>query len=818
MKFQSLILLLFFLSLSEMAYSQYLLGKVEDGNGLPLAAASVFIREKKQGVISNDAGEFRVSLPPGTYHIECSCLGYSSETEQIVVKAGEPEIFLKMILLPKYFELKEVIVGAGEDPAYEIMRKAIGKAPFYRSQIKESVYEAYIKGSGKVSNIPKLMEKLAGEDLDIYKDKLFLQESFSEIRFTAPDKYEQTVKAFSSSMPNDFNPKDAINVGTASLYTPDFMGFISPLNPKSFAYYRFRFEGFDETEGEIINKIKVIPKLKDPSLLDGYLYIAEGEWNIRHAELTAHPYGMTICYDINYNRVDETVFLPTSYNMDIDVSLMGIKFGFGYVSTLKYLQVQLNDSSITEKKKSKEKKNLNINLDKRYKVKSDSLATQRDSSFWSLVRNLPLNEEEVQSYVRKDSIQAYVDSVKKEELHPRFKWSDLLTGGAFGGDSSRVYLKYDGLARAIPEYNFADGFWAGQTLELGVRMNRSNRLKIEPMAYWAWSRECLMWNVDASFFYAPLRSGKLTLSGGSFSEDYSSRMGMLRIVNTYYTLFSGINLAKFYQKNYARADHVIDIANGLQFQVGAEWAERKMLDIHTTYSFFGDEEDVRSNVPDYPGDLNLQFSRLFRYNIGLRYIPEYYYRIDGEGRKQYVRSRFPAFQLSYVEGFSPQSDYSAFRNLEFSVSQNIRLNVFNRFRYEVVAGTFLGDKVFSYIDYKHFNIADVATGKSFENSYALLDYYTYSTNDYWIQAFVNYHTEYLLLKRLPFLQGKMFSETLHGRFLYTPDKPYYSEWGYSIGLLGAGSVGIFTSFDSFDFNAFGVSVSLPLLQLFGIKK
>jgi hypothetical protein len=96
-------------------------------------------------------------------------------------------------------------------------------------------------------------------------------------------------------------------------------------------------------------------------------------------------------------------------------------------------------------------------------------------------------------------------------------------------------------------------------------------------------------------------------------------------------------------------------------------------------------------------------------------------------------------------------------------------------------------------------------------SYTLLPLYEHSTNNEWIQAFITYQTDYLVIKRLPFLQGKLFSESLHAKFLHTPDKKYYSEWGYSINLFANAAVaGMFVSFDSFQFNSCGLQLSMPL--------
>jgi hypothetical protein len=57
------------------ASSQMLKGKISDMNGDQIASASVYIKEIKQGVICDKDGNFQIKLTPGTYNLECSCLG-----------------------------------------------------------------------------------------------------------------------------------------------------------------------------------------------------------------------------------------------------------------------------------------------------------------------------------------------------------------------------------------------------------------------------------------------------------------------------------------------------------------------------------------------------------------------------------------------------------------------------------------------------------------------------------------------------------------------------------------------------------------------
>ncbi len=812
---------------SHSLFSQNFKGKVLELSGEPIPGATVYIKEIKQGLICNANGEFQVTLEEGDYNCTASCLGYTALEKSFSIKKDAEPVFMVITMKATSFELEEVVVRAGEDPAYEMIRKAVEKAPLHLAQVKGYTSQAYVKGAGKAVHIPGWMEKMGGEQLKLYKNKLFLQESHSEIKYSYPDQYTQNVKAFASSMPNDSIAKDAMGIFRGSLYS-QHDGNI--LHPKTFSYYRFRYEDYEEIKGVNINKIKIIPKFDDPKLFSGYIYLAEDSWDIRGAELSRNTETGKVTYTLNYNEVADNLFLTTSFKSHIDASFMGLKFVFDYLCSVKYTDIQINDSisalvkNDLKLKKKKEKKNLEIkSYDEKYKRESDSLATKRDSLYWSDIRSIKLNDEEIASYARKDTIQTKSDSIKAVKAGRKgFSVFSLLLGRETGNDSSKVKLKYGGLLEICPEYNFVDGLWLGTSLDLTIKRNEHSYWKITPSAHWALSRKQLLWTVDTEFRYAPINQGFLKITGGSTSEDYMENKGMLRVENMFNSFLWGINNAKFYQKDFLEINNEIDIANGLKLITDVTFANRKPLDNHANDSFFGDKEDIKPNIPPYTGNLNEQYNMLAKYTVGLQYTPELYYMIE-KGKKRYIKSRFPTFSAHFQQGLSGNSDYSKFYRLDLFTAQNIRMGLFNRFHYQVNAGKFFNKNDFNYIDYRHFNSADqMVTGKEFNTSFALLPYYTYSTNKEWIQAMVNYESEYLLLKRLPGLQGKPIKETLHGKFLHTPDKKYYSEWGYSVNFSLFGGLGInagvFVGLDKFDYNSCGFRVSLPLIRDLGSSK
>lgn len=807
-----LLILVGVVSFGFVLFAQNFSGRIVDRLGEPILGGTVFIRETTQGIVCNDQGEFQIRLKEGNYTVEFRSLGYETQVRNVTVKQEE-NVVLDVTLAEKFYMLSEVVVTGKEDPAYEIMRQAIAKAPYHANQVKSYRSEVYQKVKLKIVALPKIpglkLETDEGINLNDYKDKLFLQESFNEIVYTSPDKYEQTVKGFSSTIPDNLNPEDAFRITKSSLYQPSFAGLTSPLHPKAFSYYRFRYEGFIEEGGQVINKIKVIPKLKDPLFVSGYIYIADNEWNLRFAELNQHILGSLQVYRITYNQVDNGVYLPTTYDIDSKITLMGFKAEGSYSSSTRYNEVMPNDSIVAAvAKKEKPKRSLEIKQDTTYIVKSDSLASKKDSLFWKAIRTLPLSEDELLSYQKKDSIQAFADSIRQNYHNTKFKLRTLLTGGKIGGDSVRISLKYGGLIRALPEYNFVDGYWIGQRFDLGINIGKHNSFHVIPAVYYAAARKRVLWKTALQLNYAPLRFGFLELSAGSTTSDYNPD-GILRIGNALNSILWGRNRSMLYQNDYIRFKHKIELIHALRLTVGVDIAKRRSLENKVTDMLFGKKSNITPNLVTDP-----RFDRT-RYDIELEYTFNQYYEIN-KGRKIYRNTNYPTVNLHFSQNI-PVNDSQNERSqlLEMGVKQRIKTGLFSSFHYSLNAGLFLNpsDRI-NFADYKHFNTSDqMLTGKSSFDSFMLLDYYTHSTTDRWAQANMNYYSQYILLKRLPFLQGKVFGETIGAKYLYTPHQKHYTEFGYSVGFGKLMNIGVFGSFNDFKHDKFGVRFALDISDL-----
>jgi hypothetical protein len=455
----------------------------------------------------------------------------------------------------------------------------------------------------------------------------------------------------------------------------------------------------------------------------------------------------------------------------------------------------------------KKRESLEISPQKDVHLTVDSLAKSRDSVYWTQIRSLPLQAEEITSYKKKDSLEIKFEQVRTNsggKESSSWLWKVVSSSRANLGKNS--WLIYGGLLGTVPEYNFVDGIWLGHKLTFEVDFPEKRSLSISPSVHYVTARKTVNWQASGVFGYAPVRNGKFTVSGGNSTFDFNQIGGGSRLVNSLFSLFAAHNSIKFFQKRHITVSNRIDAANGLSVTASLEYAKRNALENNTSCSI--SKKMPAPNLPD--GQLSpMPDNTLTKVAVQLEYTPHYRYRIIN-GRKQYVSSKYPTFTFNYEKGIAVNNVHSAsFDKAEFSIRQEIAFNAFNRLEYLANAGTFLSSKRVYFPDFKHCNSNELFfTTNPLRNSFCMANY-SYSTDKSWFQIHLNYTSTYLFIKNIPFLQKYLFQESLYARTLFVPDANY-SEFGYSIGSAKILEAGVFAGFKNGKYDAVGFTLSLPL--------
>ena len=372
-------------------------------------------------------------------------------------------------------------------------------------------------------------------------------------------------------------------------------------------------------------------------------------------------------------------------------------------------------------------------------------------------------------------------------------------------------MNYDGLLRAVPEYNFVDGFWIGQRLTFSYRHPSSGRsLRITPAAYYATARRTGIYQFDATFRYAPMRQGVLTLSASDATEDYAGEYATARLINSLASLLFAENASRLYRRQAVGLTHRIDVAKGLHVLAGLHVERRRALANATSFSFFGGRP--AENIPDGFTLPVMPDHTAWIADVRVTYTPRrpYYLR---KGEKYYVEAHRPTFLLRYRGGLPLGGSESAdFSMLSAGVTQRIPIGIFHSFRYGVEGGFFLSARRLHLPDRRHFTSAPLhVSDRPMSTTFQLLNPYAYAADTRWLQLHADFTSSYLLLKQLPFLQPFPFDEALHLHTLLQPGHRHI-EAGYSLGHSDIGRVGLFVGWDNDRRRMIGFTVSLPLLS------
>lgn len=813
-----------------LSFAQSFKGTVTDNNGNSIPYAALYLRETKSGLTTDEQGRFQTKLSPGQYTCEVSSLGFVSQTFsfQMLNRDYEKDI----VLAERTYSLPEVNITKGnEDPAYAVMRRAIARAPYYRTQIKSYTAGTYLKGTGKGTSIPAVLKlsKEVRKDAKEWLGKLFVLEQQQIVNFTAPNIWNNKVLANRNSFPEEIQVD--MGITTVNLYTPELFGKVSPLNKNAFSYYRFRLDGCFVEEGQMINKIHVIPRKDDNRLLEGDLFIVEDLWCISAADVNVRATGLKAQIKITCKEIQPSVFLPVSINTSSDIDIMGFKAEASYLAAIHYKEVKTDilpetnmdktvktvaASTVTQSKKHKYERPARIG---RKDTQVDSLADKRDSLYWTAIRSVPLRLEEVQSYQYKEEKIALKESSPQEKNDKKTivgqVSNTIMWGRTFRTSNKNAWLTLPGLPSYIPEYNFVDGFWLGAKLKAGVKLSESSILRFTPSFYYTTARNNWVGQGELTLDYAPRNRGYLSLSGGILSTDYNSESGESRMINAMSSSLFGHNHLKLYENTFFTVEHAIEPFNGLLFSSSLSWQRRKMLDNHIRHSWF--KRKVEPNIPENIAFHPMPDNDILKASFELEYTPAHYYHMS-KGKKVYEASRYPTFALKYDRAFPMDGSryLTSYHLIQFSAKQNIEFGMFDRLRWSVNAGTFWEAKNLQFPDFKHFASTRIwVTERSFDSGFSLLDNYALSTNTRWAQANISWYTPYLLLKHLPFLSRKSFDEALHLRSIVIYGQRPYTELGYSVGFSDMARIGVFTGFDCLKFHSAGVSISLSLSLIAG---
>lgn len=805
-----LLLSLFFLLTGFYLMAVPVTGTVKSNTGEVLSYASIVVKGISVGTTANIEGRYVLNLPAGKYILQCMHVGYHSVDKEITVTSDGAKV--DFVLPLQELTLKEVIIGGNaEDPAYEIIRQAIKKRPFYKNQVDAFQCQVYIKGQLRLKDYPKVLfgQKINFDDGDTGKNKMvYLSETIADYYYQKPDKEKVIVtstrvsgqaESFGFSNPRVITFYDN-NIEISNALNP--RGFISPIADNALNFYKYKFLGSFVENGKTVNRILVIPKRAYEPLFSGDINIVEDEWRIHSVNLLLTKTSqMELADSLKiqqlYVPVNNDVWTIQSQILYPSVKILGFDATGSFVSV--YSHYKLNP--VIDKKMFDD-----------VILKYDSGSNKKPRDYWDVIRPVPLLNDEVMDYIKKDSMEIvrrdpkYLDSVDRQK-NKLTVGGILLFGQTFSRQSKKSSFSYRPLIE-VANFNTVEGFNLNLSSTYTRKFSETKSISVTPTVRYGFTNRHFNADVNGSYSFGRFGNSSLSVAGGKKIFQINNDNPILPIVNTYNTLFWGDNFFKIYEAWFGKLAYTKGVGEGITIKADVDYQDRIPLE-NTDNTFWGKSKNLNRRTPNYPIELvsqNFTRHQAFLTSFTVSYRPGTKY-VELPERKINLGSRYPLFTVSYakgIKGFAGSDvDYDRWK---FSIKDELNFKLGGMFNYNISAGGFLNNKSLELPDYQHFNGNQTLIATEYLNSYQLASYYARSTTaKLYGTLHIEHHFNGFLTNKIPFVKTLNVHLIMGANsFLVNSSNYYYEVFAGIENVLKILRVDYVRGYGNGGFNAHGI--------------
>lgn len=797
-------------------------GKILNEFGSPLPFSTVYIDGTTFGVVSNEEGLYEISPPSeGSFVLVFQYLGYQKKSQKVTY-IGKP-IKLNVSLDLDINLTGEVVISADrEDPAYAIIRQAIRKRPYYKKLIQSYETDLYVKGNIKVLKAPDQIFGSRVGSLDGVLDStgqgiIYLSESRSKFYFQAPDKKKEIMYASVSSGNENIFRANQFSLAGFDFYN-NYLNFgrsiVSPISDNALDFYTYKLEQANvDQSGMIINKISVSPKSPNKPLVNGYIYITDGLWNINSLDIffTGNALKSTFPDTIRIKQIYLPVEKPDIYclftqTINFNAGLLGFKLDGNFSYIFSEYKINHDLSEI-------------FNNKELFKVTQDAL--NNDSLFWDAKRPIPLTDDEIDDYRKKDSLKiiwnsrSYMDSTDRQDNKP--KWSDILFGYTWNNSYKRIKYSYDSPLSTV-RFNAVEGLKLNFDSKLEISDSLLRRLTINPVLEYGFADKKIKPRLEMNYRYNNIMAGNINLKAGRQYVQFDKASPITERNNSWNTLLYKVNRMRILQQDFIGMEWRQEVVNSLYVTVKGEYVQRSPLSVNTHYSFFEREKLFAENIPrkDISPEAYNANSYIFA-AVRLRWRPGQTYSTYPNQRIR-RNTTWPEFNMEYERGITSTQGFSNFNKIKLSIKDNyVTTNMTGYFRYNVESGFFPDNRPQYFADYFHPSANELIMPIDPDFTvFNLMPYYSYSTDQYYISAHFRHHFNGYLFDRIPLIKNTKIKENAGVAFLYQPDKGMYTELTLGLENFRLGPIPLFTldysfSFDKKGFRDHGIIIKLSSL-------
>ena len=722
-------------------------GTITDGEtGEPLPFVNIVFKGTTIGTISDVDGNFFIQAHVDSDTLEFSMMGYTPYFYKVNKESFQE---INVVLDADNYELGEIVVLPGENPAWRIMRNvAANRKKNDPDRLDSYKFEVYNKMEVDINNIHgDFTDKgilrnfsfiMNYADTSAETGKVFLPvmitESLSDVSYRkSPQRKKEVIKASKiSGVENEsvsqYTGQMYINANIYKNYIPAFgHEFASPLSDFWKTNYKFYLLDSAYQDGHYLYHLSFRPKHKQTFTFSGDMWVADTTWAVKKVQAKMAT-DVNINYINNYiitqeyDYVDSTWFL-TKEEMFMDINFTDSTMGFFGRKTMTRRNVQINPT-FTD--------NTFSQVAVEETIVEDG-ANQKDDSYWAESRHESLTEKERNIYQMVDSIkevpvfktitntvEMFISGyykVKWWEFGPYFKFlsHNEIEGWRvrFGGRTSNDFST-NLMLSAYGAYGFKD-----EKFKYGLGMlylfNKNPRRGV---------------SVDVKHDYE-----KLGQSINALTEDNIMSTILARTKNIHLLLVDEV-----------KGEYEHEYFNGFSNKIGAKYKNITP----TKYIPF------RNASLDYDYQ-NLE-SYEMSYNLHFCYNEKF---VSGEFTRVSMGSSFPELDLELTAGiWNDRGDFKNYYRAIAMVSQKVSLGPLGKTRYILEGG-----KVFGNVPFPLLKLHEGNETYAFDKyAFNMMNLYEFASDTY-ASVTAEHHFNGFFFNRLPLLRKLKWREIIYGKGL-----------------------------------------------------
>ena len=171
-----------------------------------------------------------------------------------------------------------------EISADSIIERVMTFAPSYESIVSDYRANLYIKGKMNIQKknfilryVPSMFRLQKGV-------REYLLETYSDLHYTAPNIYDQKVKASQGTVRGNRGLPGLLEYFSVNIYSSSLLNderLLSPLAKNGQKYYKYRIDSVMGDPNNLDYRIRFIPRTKSDQLVGGYMIVSSNVWSVR---------------------------------------------------------------------------------------------------------------------------------------------------------------------------------------------------------------------------------------------------------------------------------------------------------------------------------------------------------------------------------------------------------------------------------------------------------------------------------------------------------------------------------------------------------